>query len=185
MVQGELVARLAGWGGVLLLGLCLSEAAAAKPGDRLVGYGDFRFGMTLAEIQPLIGDAPISREDGLEAIETAETIAGMAATRRLLFDDRGLVGILFQWRLEDAGGKEGDSGCKTLFTRLLGQLSGRYGPPALGPDRGAPIEPAVPGAAFAGASFWSFFDGASVALIVRRAGAPCRATLNYQAPPPG
>ncbi len=180
-----MVARLAGWGGVLLLGLCLSEAAAAKPGDRLVGYGDFRFGMTLAEIQPLIGDAPISREDGLEAIETAETIAGMAATRRLLFDDRGLVGILFQWRLEDAGGKEGDSGCKTLFTRLLGQLSGRYGPPALGPDRGAPIEPAVPGAAFAGASFWSFFDGASVALIVRRAGAPCRATLNYQAPPPG
>ena len=185
MVQGGLADRLAAWGGALLLGLCLSDGAAAKPGDRLVGYGDFRFGMTLAEIQALIGDVPVSPEDGLDAIETAETIAGMAATRRLLFDDRRLVGILFQWRLEDAAGKEGDAACETLFTRLLGQLSGRYGPPVLGPDRGAPIEPAVPGASFAGASFWSFFDGASVALNVRRTGAPCRATLNYQAPPPG
>src|SRR3546814_1565150 len=51
----------------------------------------------------LIGDAPLSPEDGLDAIETAETIAGMAATRRLLLDDRRLVGILFQWRLEEIG----------------------------------------------------------------------------------
>lgn len=185
VVQGGLAARWVVGGGALLLGLCLSGGVAAKQGDRLVGYGDFRFGMTLAEIQGLIGDAPLSPEDGLDAIETAETIAGMAATRRLLLDDRRLVGILFQWRLEDAAGKEADAACKTLFTRLLGQLSARYGPPALGPDRGTPIEPAVPGASFAGASFWSFFDGASVALIVRRTGAPCRATLNYRAPPPG
>lgn len=177
--------RLAVWGGALLLGLCLSDGALAKAGDRLTGYGDFRFGMTAAEIQALTGEAPVAQEDGLEAIETAETIAGMAATRRLLFADSRLVGIVFQWTLDESAQDSGTAACETLFTRLLDQIAGRYGAPVLGPDPGSPIEPVVPGAMFAGASFWSFFDGASVALIVRRAGAPCRATLNYQASPPG
>jgi hypothetical protein len=170
----------------LLPGLCLSDAAFSRAGDRLTGYGDFRFGMSSAEIEALTGEAPAPQEDGFEAIETSEVIAGMAATRRLVLADGRLVSVVFQWTLDEVQGT-GMAACQGLFTRLLGQISGRYGAPVLGPGQGPPVEPVAPGAPFAGASFWSFFDGASIALIVRSAdssGTPCRATVNYKEAPP-
>ena len=58
------------------LALCLLVGAwaaplRAAPGERLTGYGDLRFGMTVAEAAAAIGEpAPVAPADGTELIET-------------------------------------------------------------------------------------------------------------------
>jgi len=186
------------------LALCLPAAAwaaplRAAPGERLIGYGDLRFGMTVAEAAAAIGEpVPAAPADDTELIETEVVAAGMPAQRRLMFADGRLVSIIFRWGPEVASqgspAPDATARCRALFARLQGQLGGRYGTPALGPDQSAEGEPG-----FAGMTFWSFADGASIALVVAQSDAgdegrgeggttsrpTCQATLNYKQPPTG
>lgn len=179
--------------------MCLSTAAAARVPDKLTGYGKLLFGMSTAEVEALTGGAAESRAGGLAVIETAETIAGMPATRTLVLADGRLSSILFDWTVRRAfGGTAGAPAptCRALFDRLFDQVSRRYGAPAIGANPGSAGDgqPAAfaDGEDFAATSFWSFPDGASIALIVRggdaAAASPdgrsgCRATVNYKEPP--
>lgn len=178
----------------LLVGVWAAPLRAA-PGERLTGYGDLRFGMTVAEAAAAIGEpAPAAPADGTELIETKVVAAGMPALRRLVFVGGRLVSIVFRWGPQEAfqgvPASSAAASCRALFGRLQGQLGGRYGTPALGPDQTPEGEPG-----FAGMTFWSFADGASIALVVAQGGAAqgeeggdgalCRATLNYKQPPTG
>jgi hypothetical protein len=186
----------------ILLALCLGGAAWpapawAAPKERLTGYGDLRFGMSVAEAAAAIGEAqPAPPADGIELIETPVVVAGMPALRQLLFAGGRLASIVFRWAPAQEPAADAASRCRALFARLQGQLGGRYGTPALGPDQSPEGEPG-----FAGMTFWSFADGASIALVVAEigggqgeesqseesqgGGSPCQATLNYKQPPTG
>lgn len=174
--------RVTSFAAAALATLLTAGGAAAAGYDKLTGYGDFRFGMSLAEAAAVIGQAqPVSGEGGAQQVETAVRVAGLPATRRLLFVNDRLTSIMFRW---EAGGS-GDPGtrCRALFERFHDQLAGRYGAPALGPNATSDGEPG-----FAGLSFWSFADAASIALVVvgdDGKKSPCRATLNYKEPPAG
>ena len=152
--------------------------------DKLTGYADFRFGMSVAEATAVIGRAqPVAEEGGSQLIETAVRVAGLPAMRRLLFVHDRLTSIAFRWDPVDDKAGDGNTHCRVLYERFHDQLAGRYGTPALGPHQ-------TPGdeSAYAGLSFWAFADAASISLIVvRDAGKKgrCRATLNYKEPPAG
>lgn len=165
--------------GLLMAGLGLAPPAFGQVGDRLTGYGKLLFGMTTEEVQALTGQSARQRPDGADVIETPEKIAGMPATRTLVLADGRLASIMFQWTLE-AAGPGSETPCQGLFDRLLGQVTGRYGQPAIGSD-----PEGQGGAGFAGTSFWSFPDGASIGLVVRGddGATGCRATVNYKEPP--
>lgn len=179
--RGLILLLLASW----LAGPLWAVPARAATGERLTGYGDFRFGMSVAEAAGAIGQAsPIAEENGVALIETPVRIAGQPALRRLRFVDDRLVGIVFRWEQGGAASADAAAQCRALFSRFHGQLAMRYGAPALRPHESPEPEPG-----FAGLSFWAFADGASISLIVvRDAGPgqePCRATLNYKEPPAG
>ena len=189
-----------------LLGLSLTlvgtgTSASARDPNRLTGYGKLLFGMTTAEVQALTGQPAQQRPDGAEVIETPERIAGMPATRILLLEEGRLASIMFQWVLDEAV-PGSTASCERLFGLLLGQITGRYGDPAIGanprPAGSPPESPGEGGPGFAATSFWVFPDGASIGLIVRggedlAGGAgtvpppispqDCRATVNYKEPP--
>ncbi len=164
----------------LLAGGLGPGTASGQVGDRLTGYGKLLFGMTTEEVQALTGQSARQRPDGVDVIETPEKIAGMPATRTLVLADGKLASIMFQWAVD--GVPEGSAPpCQGLFNRLLGQVTGRYGEPAIGAD-----PEGQGGSGFAGTSFWAFPDGASIGLIVRGAegeAAGCRAIVNYKQPP--
>lgn len=176
--------RIASPAALALAALLTAGAAAAAGYDKLTGYADFRFGMSVAEVAAVIGEAqPVSEEAGAQQIETPVRLAGLPAIRRLLFVNDRLTSIVFRW--EPVAERSGDPGaqCRALFERFHDQLAGRYGAPALGPHE-------TPGSEspFAGLSFWSFADAASIALVVVRdtgKQSPCRATLNYKESPAG
>lgn len=155
-------------------------AALAGIDDQLTGYGDFRFGMTIAEAADAAGEGlPTRGADGTAAIETAVVVVGAPARRRLVFVDDRLASIVFVWHAE--GGKAA-ARCGELFARLADQIERRYAKPVLGSDRSSED-------GSADTAFWSFPDGASIALLAvagdgGTAAPPCRATLNYKAPPP-
>jgi hypothetical protein len=159
-------------------------ASSAAGYDRLVGYADFRFGMSVAEAAAVIGQAqPVAEEDGVQLIETAVRVAGLPAQRRLLFVEDRLTSIVFRWEPAEPASGDGKARCRALYDRFHDQLAGRYGTAALGPHQTAEGE-----AAYAGLSFWSFADAASISLIVVRdpgKNSRCRATLNYKEPPAG
>lgn len=153
----------------------------AAPEYKLLGYGDFRFGMTLAEAAAVIGDVQaIDGGNGLRLIETPVVAAGQPAIRQLVFEKDLLTSIVFRW--EPARDPQSDprAQCRQLFEQLQAQLGGRYGEPTLGPHQSPDGDPL-----FSGVSFWSFPDAASISLVVvRHTGkAACRATLNYKDPP--
>jgi hypothetical protein len=188
--------------GLTLIGTGISAPASARDPNRLTGYGKLLFGMTTAEVQALTGQPAERQPDGDEIIETPERIAGLPATRILLLEEGRLASIMFQWVLDEAA-PGSTASCGRLFGQLLGQITGRYGDPAIGanprPAGSPPESPGEGGPGFAATSFWVFPDGASIGLIVRGgedlgggAGTTvpppipprdCRATVNYKEPP--
>jgi hypothetical protein len=177
------------WLGLSLAVLSLSMPAGARVPDRLTGYGKLLFGMTTDEVQDLTGQPAEPRGDGVEVIETREKIAGMPATRILMLTDGRLASIVFRWELDDGTSDAATAACQRLFGMLFGQVTGRYGNPAIGPNPGEPDGPKPTRSGFAGTSFWAFPDGASIGLVVRGGDAlgsgavRCRGTVNYKQPP--
>jgi hypothetical protein len=175
--------------GLGLAGICLATPAGARVPDQLTGYGKLLFGMTTAEVQALTGQPPEPRGDGVEVIETRQKIAGLPATRILMLEDGQLASIVFQWELEDGTPDAETDACQRLFGMLLGQVTGRYGNPAIGANPGGSEGPKATRSGFAGTSFWAFPDGASIGLVVRGGDAlgsgavRCRGTVNYKQPP--
>lgn len=167
--------------GALAAAILLAAGTShAAPEYKLTGYGDFRFGMTLAEAAAMIGEAEaIDRGNGLQLIETPVMAAGRPAVRQLVFEKDLLTSIVFRWEPARDPRSDSQAQCRQLFEQLYAQLAGRYGEPALGPHQ-------QPEALFSGASFWSFPNAASISLVVVRnpgGKAACRATLNYKDPP--
>ena len=165
----------------LLIGSGGGASTAARAGidDQLTGFGDFRFGMSAADAAGAAGEGmPTPGADGTATIESEVVVAGAPARRRLVFVDGHLTSIVFVWGAEDGNAA---ARCGELFARLADQIERRYAKPVLGSDQSS-----ADGSA--DTAFWSFPDGASIALVAAKGVAgdsapPCRATLNYKAPP--
>lgn len=147
--------------------------------DRLTGYAELRFGLSLDEASALTGAAPSAAEGGGLLIETKETMVGRPVQRQLWFRDGKLSRIVFHWAAEDRADPEL---CEALFTELAEAVAGRYAKPAQGPT-------ALPaGKEFTGGAFWVFPDGNNIGLSVAYGAAgsgtkACRAMLSYRAAP--
>lgn len=168
------------WLGGLATAACLAAGAPSVAGslDRLTGYAELRFGLTVEEASALTG-ASSSRAEGGALIETKETLVGRPALRQLWFSEGKLSRIVFRWSVEDRA----DPGlCRTLFKELTGVVADRYAKPVQGPTE---IEA---GTEFTGGAFWVFADGANIGLSASyapRGSGPraCQAMLSFRAAP--
>ncbi|GIK97062.1 MAG: hypothetical protein BroJett029_12710 [Alphaproteobacteria bacterium] len=168
------------WLGGLTTAACLAATVPSLAGslERLTGYADLRFGLTVEEASALTGAAPSTAEGGA-LIETRETLVGRPAVRQLWFREGKLSRIVFRWTVEDRADPEL---CQAFFKQLADVVAGRYAKPVQGPTE------ITAGKEFTGGAFWAFPDGANIGLSASYAprgsdGRACQAMLSFRAAP--